>query len=124
MAKRKARTQNKPRGRAKGSQTKGISLPRPNWRIVGRVILIVAVVSVLYWQWSNITAWAISVRDETLRLFGWGLLLLTIALVSLGVVTWLRKSTPLMVRFRQWWGGIAFTFAIWGILAYFAFGGS
>jgi S-DNA-T family DNA segregation ATPase FtsK/SpoIIIE len=116
MAKRK--------GRAKGSQAKGSSLPRPNWRIAGRVILAAAIVGVLYWQWANISAWAASVRDETLRLFGWGLLLLIIALISLGVVTWLRKSTPLMVRFRQWWGGIAFTFAIWGILAYSALGGS
>jgi S-DNA-T family DNA segregation ATPase FtsK/SpoIIIE len=128
MAKRKTRTPTKTRrttrSQPKGGQPKGISLPRPNWRIVGRVILIAAIVGVLYWQWSNITAWATSVRDETLRLFGWGLLLLIIALIILGVVTWLRKSTPLMVRFRQWWGGIAFTFAVWGILAYFALGGS
>ncbi len=124
MAKRKARTQNKPQAKAGKRQVKGVSLPRPNWRIAGRVILIAAIVGVLYWQWSNITSWATSVRDETLRLFGWGLLLLIIALISLGVVTWLRKSTPLVVRLRQWWGGIAFTFAIWGILAYFALGGS
>jgi S-DNA-T family DNA segregation ATPase FtsK/SpoIIIE len=124
MAKRKARTQNKTKTKARKSQAKGASLPRPNWRIAGRVILVAAIVGVLYWQWSNITSWATSVRDETLRLFGWGLLLLIIALVSLGVVTWLRKSTPLMVRFRRWWGGIAFTFAVWGILAYFALGGS
>jgi S-DNA-T family DNA segregation ATPase FtsK/SpoIIIE len=124
MAKRKARTQNKTRAQPRKSQAKGSSLPRPNWRIVGRVIGIAAIVGVLYWQWPNITAWATSVRDETLRLFGWGLLLLIIALVSLGVVTWLRRKVPLMVRIRQWWGGIAFTFVVWGILAYFALGGS
>ncbi len=124
MAKRKTRNQNTPRGKAKGSQARVISLPQPNWRIAGRVILIAVIVAVLYWQWSNITAWASNVRDETLRLFGWGLFLLIIALISLGVVTWLRKSTPFIVRFRQWWGGIAFTFVIWGILAYSAFGGS
>jgi S-DNA-T family DNA segregation ATPase FtsK/SpoIIIE len=124
MAKRKARTQNKTRAQPSKNQAKGSSLPRPNWRIVGRIIGVAAIVGILYWQWPNITAWATSVRDETLRLFGWGLLLLIIALVSLGVVTWLRKSVPLMVRIRQWWGGIAFTFVVWGILAYFALGGS
>ncbi len=124
MAKRKARTQNKPRGKAKGGQPKGSSLPRPSWRIAWRVILTAAIIGVLYWQWPNITSWAANVRDETLRLFGWGLLLLIIALISLGVVLRLRKSTPLMVRFRQRCGGIAFTFVVWGILAYFALGGS
>ena len=92
--------------------------------MAGRVILIAAIVGILYWQWSNLTAWAIDIRDSTWNLFGWGLLLLILALIILGVVLWFRRSSLPLVRFRQWLGGIAFTMAIWGLLAFSALGGS
>ena len=124
MAKRKPNTLGKPGRKAGGKQpVKGHS-SSPTWRVAGRVILIAVIVGVLYWQWSNLTAWAIDIRDSTWNLFGWGLPLLIIALIILGVVLWLRRSSPLLVRFRQWLGGIAFTMAIWGLLAFSALGGS
>ncbi len=124
MAKRKAKATNKPRGKATGRKSEGGLFHFPGWRVAWRITVIAIIVGLLAWQWPNITSWAASIRDETLRLFGWGLLLLIIALVSLSVALWLRKSTPLTVRFRQWWGGIAFTMVIWGIMAYFGLGGS
>jgi len=124
MAKRKPNTLGKPGRKAGGKQpVKGHSY-FPTWRVAWRVILIAAIVGVLYWQWSNLTAWAIDIRDSTWNLFGWGLPLLIVALLILGVVLWLRRSSPLLVRFRQWLGGIAFTMAIWGLLAFSALGGS
>jgi S-DNA-T family DNA segregation ATPase FtsK/SpoIIIE len=125
MAKRKAKTPDKPR-KTKGKPAKqGSLLHFPGWRIALRIIAVAVIVGLLSWQWPNISSWANSVRDETLRLFGWGLLLLIIALVILGVVLWSRrKISPSLVRFRQWWGGIAYTFAVWGILAYWGLGGS
>jgi len=124
MAKRKANTptksRRKPEGRRSKSQPSRFSVRPLAWRI----ILAAVIVAILVWQWPNLTAWATSVRDETIRLFGWGLLLLIIALSTLGGVLWLRRSSPRLCRFRQWWGGVAFTMAIWGILAYFALGGS
>ena len=124
MAKRKSNTLGKPKSKAKGKQpVKGHSYS-PTWRMAGRVILIAAIVGILYWQWSNLTAWAIDIRDSTWNLFGWGLLLLILALIILGVVLWFRRSSPPLVRFRQWLGGIAFTMAIWGLLAFSALGGS
>jgi S-DNA-T family DNA segregation ATPase FtsK/SpoIIIE len=125
MAKRKAKAQNKSL-KTRGKQAKQESLFHlPGWRIALRIVAVAAIVGLLSWQWPNISAWAESVHDETLRLFGWGLLLLIIALITLGVVTWVRRKTcPTLVRFRQWWGGIAYTFAVWGILAYQGLGGS
>ena len=124
MAKRKAKTPDKPR-KTRGKQAEGSLLHLPGWRIALRIIAVAVIVGLLSWQWPNISLWANSVRDETLRLFGWGLLLLIIALVTLGVVLWSRrKISPPLVRFRQWWGGIAYTFAVWGILAYWGLGGS
>jgi S-DNA-T family DNA segregation ATPase FtsK/SpoIIIE len=88
-----------------------------------RIIAVALVVGLLYWQWPNLTAWAANIRDATLSLFGWGLLLLVIALGSIGEVLWRQKHASLTSRFRQWLGGVAFTVAIWGILGFFALGG-
>ena len=125
MAKRKTKNQNRPRGGTQRRQSTGSgTFHLPGWRVAWRITLVAAIVGILYWQWPNMASWAVGFRDETIRLFGWGLPLLVIALISLGIVLRLRKSTPLAVRFRQWWGGIAFTFAVWGILAYLGRGGS
>ena len=124
MAKRKSNTLGKQGRKARVRQpAKGHSY-QPSWRVAWRVILIAVIVGILYWQWSDLTAWVIDIRDSTWNLFGWGLLLLIIALIILGVVLWLRRSSSLLVRFRQWLGGIAFTMAIWGLLAFSALGGS
>src|SRR4030042_6379977 len=101
MAKRKPNTLGKPGRKAGGRQpVKGHSYS-PTWRVAWRCFLIAVIVGVLYWQWSNLTAWAIDIRDSTWNLFGWGLPLLIIALIILRVVLWLRRSSPLLVRFRQ-----------------------
>jgi len=123
MTKRKAKTPNKPRGKTKGRQADSGLFHFPAWRVVWRIILIAVIIGILSWQWQTLASWAASVRDQTWGFFGWGLLLLTIALITLGIALWYQKSSPLIVRFRQWWGGIAFTLAIWGILAYFVLGG-
>jgi len=124
MAKRKANILSKSRRKPKGKKPGNWLFRFSVWRIVWRIIAVVLVVGLLYWQWLNLTSWAANIRDETLRLFGWGLLLLVIALGSLGEVLWRQRHASLTSRFRQWLGGIAFTIAIWGILAFFALGGS
>jgi len=125
MAKRKTKSRNRPQGKTPRQRSTGSGLFHlPGWRVAWKIILAAAIVGILYWQWPNMASWAAGFRDETIRLFGWGLPLLVIALISLGVVLRLRKSTPLAVRFRQWWGGIAFTFAVWGVIAYLGRGGS
>jgi S-DNA-T family DNA segregation ATPase FtsK/SpoIIIE len=124
MAKRKATTQVKSRSKPKEKKaSKGL----PRFRVprfVWRIILVAVIVGVLYWQWPNLTSWAADIIDQTLSLFGWGILLLVIiALSILGGVLWRQRQSSLRSRFRQWLGCIAFTMAIWGILAFFALGG-
>jgi S-DNA-T family DNA segregation ATPase FtsK/SpoIIIE len=133
MAKRRARTTG---SSARGARTTRSSArsarkqagsqpaPSPNWSIAWRAILIAVIVTVLYFVWQNVSAWAVSVRDETMRLFGWGLPVLIIALAALGIMVWKRKNVSSLVRFRQWWGGICFTMLVWSILAYAGWGGS
>lgn len=127
MAKRKAKTQVKPASKPRAMQPRKASKGLPHFRVprlAWRITLVAVVVGVLYWQWSNLTAWAANIIDETIRLFGWGILLLVIiALGTLGGVLWRQRQSSLTSRFRQWLGIIAFTMAIWGILAFFALGG-
>ncbi|TET16606.1 MAG: hypothetical protein E3J75_04660, partial [Dehalococcoidia bacterium] len=123
MAKRKANIRSKSRRKPKGRQSENglfhFSVPRVVWR----TILVVIIVAVLVWQRSALISLATSIRDYTWGLFGWGLLLIIIAIGILSGVLWQRKHSPLICRFRQWLGGIAFTLAIWGILAFSDLGG-
>jgi len=122
MAKRKATKNNRPKSRNKPAGESGwkrfshfIMLPP-----VRRLILIVIIVALLLWQWKHIT----SLAAETFTLFGWGVIFLVGAFVTLVVVIWRRKVLSAIYHWNQWLGGIAFIFAAWGILAFFELGGS
>ena len=86
--------------------------------------LIIVATALLYWYWANIVSWATDVINSTLRLFGWGLVLMIIAVAILVGGQWIRKLSSVIRRWHYWLGGIAFTLAAWGILAFFNLGGS
>jgi len=73
-----------------------------------RLIVIVVIVVLLYVLWEDI-----------LTLFGYGLIIIAIALGSLVWVAWRRRFS--LVKYRWNWvlGGISLAFAVWGILAFF-----
>jgi len=75
-----------------------------------RLILIVVVVVLLYVLWEGM-----------LTLFGYGLIIIAIALGSLIWVAWRRPRLVGVVKHRWNWvlGGISLAFAIWGILSFF-----
>ena len=82
------------------SDNRGKSRRRPWWvgllrfmvrPPVGYLVLAVIIVALAYWQWANLVSWASDVRDSTLRLFGWGLVFIAIAVVTLVWVVWRRK---------------------------------
>jgi len=88
-----------------------------------------AIVAILFWQWSALTSWVASIREATLELFGWGLILIAIALVVIVGMIWRRQLSALAHRWKlyqwnKWLGAIAFILAIWAILAFFNLGGS
>ncbi|MBA7617749.1 hypothetical protein ES703_25066 [subsurface metagenome] len=121
MAKTKSNIRGKSRGKPKRrSWWRGllrfmVLSPFRYWYVTLGVI----VLAFLYWQWAVLTSWAIGVINSTLRLFGWGLVFIIIAVAALVGVLWLRKLSSVVHRWNYWLGGIAFTLAAWGVLALF-----
>jgi S-DNA-T family DNA segregation ATPase FtsK/SpoIIIE len=57
---------------------------------------------------------------ETLRnLFGWGVVFIFIAVLTLITMAWRRQLGSFIRHWNRWLGGIAFVLAVWGILATF-----
>ncbi|MFC1943576.1 DNA translocase FtsK [Chloroflexota bacterium] len=120
-----AKTKSKNRGKSKGKPKR-----RSWWRGLLRFMVLspfrywyvtlgVIVLAFLYWLLAVQTSWATGVINSTLRLFGWGLVFIIIAVATLVGVLWLRKLSSVVRRWNYWLGGIAFTLAGWGVLAFF-----
>jgi len=91
---------------------------------VWRLILLLLIVALLFWQRSAVTSWANSTASKIWELFGWGLVFIIIAVGTLVWVIWRRKLSSLIYHWNQWLGSVAFILAAWGILALFNLGGS
>ncbi|MFW6105712.1 MAG: hypothetical protein ACOC7P_03930, partial [Chloroflexota bacterium] len=77
--------------------------------VLRRLILIVLIVVLLYVFWKAI-----------LTLFGYGLVIIAIALGSLVWVAWRRQFSVVKHRWNWILGGISLACAVWGILAFFS----
>jgi len=75
--------------------------------------LIVVIVALLYVFWEGM-----------LTLFGYGLIIITIALASLVWMAWRQQFSVVKHRWNWILGGISLAFAVWGILSFFALGGT
>jgi S-DNA-T family DNA segregation ATPase FtsK/SpoIIIE len=62
--------------------------------------------------------------DRVLALFGYGLVIVAIALGSLVWMAWRRQFSIVKQRWNWVLGGISLACAVWGILAFFTLGGS
>ncbi|MEE8419373.1 MAG: hypothetical protein V3S02_04605, partial [Dehalococcoidales bacterium] len=87
---------------------------KPVWRF----LLLVIVTAVLIWQWTAITAWADNVATSTARLFGWGLVFIFLAVITLAVMALQQKLQSLTRRTNRWLGAVAFILFIWGIFSF------
>jgi len=76
-------------------------------------ILLVIIVALLFWKWSNLV-----------ELFGGGLVLMAIAVGIVIIWIWRWKLSSFILRGNRWLAGVAFILAIWGILAFLNLGGS
>jgi S-DNA-T family DNA segregation ATPase FtsK/SpoIIIE len=76
--------------------------------VVRRLIIIVVVVTLLYALW-----------DRVLSLFGYGLIIIAIALGLLVWMAWRRRFSVVKQRWNWVLGGISLALAVWGILAFF-----
>ena len=116
MAKRKAnirgKSRRKPRRRSWWSR---LLRSMGAWRL----IFLAVIVALLFWQRSALVSLATHIGDNILRLFGWGLLLIAIAIGIVAGVLWRQKLSSLIYHWNQWLGGTALALAVWGILALF-----
>ncbi len=86
---------------------------------VRQLILIAVIVVLLYVFWGKI----VDAAESLVKLFGWGLVFIAIAFVTLVVRIWRRKFTSFIFHWHRWLGSIVFILAVWGILAFFRLGG-
>ncbi|HEY94642.1 MAG TPA: DNA translocase FtsK [Dehalococcoidia bacterium] len=110
-AKKKAEKFVSPRRSAFGSILRFFTLT-PVWQI----LLIVAVIALIAWQWGNITAWY---EQNIFRTFGWGIFILLGAVITLVTVICKRKLSLFIRYWNRWLAGIFLCFFLWGILALF-----
>ncbi|MFC1864996.1 DNA translocase FtsK [Chloroflexota bacterium] len=93
-------------------------------RPVRWLVLAAIIVALILLYREALSSWATGFINSTLRLFGWGLVFFDIALIALIVLLGRRKLSSVIRHWNYWLGGIAFTLAIWGILACFPGGGT
>jgi len=105
MAKKNARGKSQSRSRSK--------LP-----LVFPWLLLLLVAALLFWQRTALVVWAGNIAASVWMRFGWGLLLIAIAVATLVGMLWLRKLWALFRYWNRWLGGGAFALAAWGILAF------
>ena len=97
--------------------------------LVWRLILLVIIVAVLFWQRDKLGLWVTDVTESIVELFGWGLVLIEIVIIVIMGLIWRRQLSDWARRWKlyqwhKWLGIIAFILAVWGILARFGLGGS
>jgi len=86
-----------------------------------RQIILVALIAVLLFVFRDSIA---SAGASLFELFGWGLLFIAAAIVTLAVQIGRRKLSSFILRGNRWLAGVVFILATWGILAFFNLGGS
>jgi S-DNA-T family DNA segregation ATPase FtsK/SpoIIIE len=118
MARKKVPVTNKPRARSKPRKQSSQSTLGQFLRFLmstpmRRLIMTVIIVVLLFVFRDSLTSFF-----ETLReLFGWGLLFIFAAIVTIITMIWRKNLGSLVSHWNRWLGGIAFVFAVWGILA-------
>ncbi len=98
---------------------------RPLWKrffaflgspVVRRLALLIVVIALLYW-WGAV-AW-----ERLVRLFGFGLIIIAIALGVAVWVVWRGQFQTVRKRWNWFVGGTMVAFAVWGMLSFFGLGG-
>ncbi len=118
MAKKKApkksvpRTREKPAGRsASGGGFFRFLFSRP----VRNIIFLIIVFVLLAVFRDSLSVFFADLRE----LFGWGVVFLLGAVITLITLVWRRQLGSLVRHWNRWLGGIAFLLAVWGILGSF-----
>jgi DNA segregation ATPase FtsK/SpoIIIE, S-DNA-T family len=84
-----------------------------------RVLVLIVIALLVTWQWSNITGWVSSTTTSIFQLFGWGIVLVVLAVLIL-LEIFLTKPILLLRYWNKWIGMLVLLGAIWGLLALFS----
>ena len=121
MAKKRSNVRGKSRGKTRRQSWLNkllrfiVLAPFRYWQLT----LTIVIAALLYWQWEVVVGWIFGVIGGTLRLFGWGLVFIALAVGTLAGILWMRKFSSVIRHWNQWLGGVAFVLSVWGILAFF-----
>jgi DNA segregation ATPase FtsK/SpoIIIE, S-DNA-T family len=101
---------------------------RPWWKrllifTLTRLLVLVAIVGLIWWQWANISSWIAGTTTGIVQLFGWGIIIFSLA-VLVFVEVLLTKPVLFIRHWNKWIGAILFLVAIWGILGFCPAGGA
>ncbi len=88
------------------------------------ITIIAAVAGVAIWQWDNITIWVNNTVDNITGIFGWGLIIVLLLVLTIVILTVRHRLSALWYGWRYWLAVVFFLAAAWGILAFFDSGGS
>ena len=100
--------------RTAGGKSKGRSLL--NWLFWPALIILVALA--VYYTHSAVTDWYNMVFAAVKDAVGWGIIFVTLALLTLIFLLWRGHILSLFRNWNKWLGAIALVFAAWGILAF------
>ncbi len=78
-----------------------------------QIIMVAVIIALVVIFWSDIES---SIEDG-IHLFGWGLVFLIAAALTIFILGWRRRLGLLFFKWNRWLGGIAYVLAAWGILA-------
>jgi S-DNA-T family DNA segregation ATPase FtsK/SpoIIIE len=118
MAKKKAPKNDKSKSRKKSGGKRGRGFFRFLISTPMRQILMCAVIiALLVIFWSDIEA----STGSGIELFGWGLVFIIGAAVTVFILGWRRRLGLLIFKWNRWLGAIVYMLAAWGILATFDF---
>jgi DNA segregation ATPase FtsK/SpoIIIE, S-DNA-T family len=97
---------------------------RPWWQrfllfMLTRVLVLLAVAAIIFWKWGTISSWISDKTADFIQLFGFGIVLVAIALLLIVEVA-LTKPGLFLRLWNKWIGGIFELVAIWGILGFIA----
>lgn len=122
MAKKKARTEDRPRKKRRAPflfrLVRFFLLPPGLY-----FTLIAAMTGLVWWRWREVTSWTRYLWNGALNLFGWGLVFIVIAILALFWVVSQRKVSSVFRKWNYWLAGVSFILAGWGILASLDLGG-
>jgi S-DNA-T family DNA segregation ATPase FtsK/SpoIIIE len=101
---------------------------RPWWKrllifTLTRLLVLVAIVGLIWWQWANISSWISGTTTGIVQLFGWGIIIFTLVILVF-VEILLTRPILLLRHWNKWIGAILLLVAIWGILGFCPAGGA